>query len=670
MTSKKPLLLLALLPLLSLGGCLAWFEVEDVEIEPWQPTVAVPLIDSEVDIYDLSTGIDTAFINTQTSDLIEFVYQDTLTSSRLGDLVEIPDFSTSGQGQVPLPEFDDISLAVSTALSEILGEVPLEEGAPIPPFSGVSFSQSLPKISSFEEASFASGELEVSIRNNSGAALSFQLQIVDGRGNSARMDFNIAASSSQTRSLSLAGRRFGDQLRYEISNLSSPGSTRGYSSSSNLAFERLVRDMRFDRVTFLNNEEYVFEEDIVLPVDMPDNIELYTVALESGQVGYSLSSNIGIDLNASLTFSSAIQGGSPISQGITLSGGSGSGSIDLSGSETDFTQLDQGFNQLPAIARFVIPGNGQAVTLRQNNTVSYTAGIQDLAFSSLTGYLGPQELALGGDSVGISVFENTLSGAEVELNLVDPTLKFTVDNEYGVPFDFDMAPVYGSKNEGNSLLPIEVSPNPLSVAAGSPGAPSRAEVSVDNLNEIINFRPHSMVYDAGVRLNPDGRSVNAVDAEQRLRVIAESIIPLHGRLNMLSISDPIDADLSNDETLEDIQSLSLNVRIENEFPVELVPQFYFYNADSILMDSVFAGGDDNVFPAASVDSEGVSTGPSVTERTIQVRDSFLDSFTDTKSISLRIRLVTAEGGSRDVKILDSYKIRAQLGAVADVQVNP
>ncbi len=667
-------LLSALLLCVGLQGCLSYFDVEEVEFEPWNPTIAIPLINSDLDINDLTDSLDQSFINTQQDGLVEFIYQDSLESFRIADLVDIPDFSVSESSSFPLPTLDGVTVEDEVAITTIFSdEVPLNDGVPIPAFSGASYGGQLPDIPSFESATIESGNIAITIDNGFGARLSFELFITDiaSGTNLGVASFNIASGDSQTRNINLAGKSFGKSLEMRLANISSPGSGNGFNSSSALGFVFDLSNLQVSEITFVNDSELEYAQSITLPLDMPNDIELYDIAFSEGEIRYFVNTSLGIDLSVSVTLPSSTDGsGNPFTSTFTASNGNGSGSVDIINSRIDFTQGELGFNELPVEAVITIPVTGQAITLRKNNTVRVDADIRNVDFEELTGYLGTQLVDIEGDSLSLGVFENTLDVFEIDLDLVEPRLDFTVSSEYGVPFDFELVNTYADRNDGGARLPIELSPNPIPLEAGSIGNPSSTTVRVNNLNELFNFRPEAVFYEGLARLNPNGKAVNYINKDQRILIDVEAQVPLHGRLTLLSISDPTEVDLSGGESFEELESMELRVAFENGFPVDLTPQFYLYDEAGVLLDSVFTASDNNLFLAAAVGDDGIVTTPTTSDRSITISGTRLDNLLNTKSIVLRLFLQTVEDASKNVKILDSYRIKAQMGALATLKIDP
>lgn len=668
--STKIIALLFCASLFSIQSC-SLLDVDRVEVAPWEPIVAIPLINSDLDIYDLTDSLDVSFINTQSDGLIEFVYQDSIESFRLADLVDIPAFSISEGLSFPLPSLEDVSISADFGVADLLADAPLNSGSPIPPFRNVNFTGQLPEIPVFESAIVESGSISVNIRNTFPARLNFTLVLLDVNSNTAigEARFNIASGGSQRREIDLAGKSIGKKLEFRMDNISSPGSSEAYNPNVELAFDIDLSNLAMREITFINTTELSYSQLVMLPLDMPNEIELYNIALANGKISYAVEASTGIDFITTAVLPSSTADGQILSSTLEVSNGSGAASISLLNSRIDFTTGDQKFNELPIEATITIPVTNNPITLRSNNNIGFEATIEDIDFEEVNAYLGNQQLDLRGDSVAIGVFENTLDGIRSEVELVDPKLEFSVSNEYGIPFDFNFVNTFATRNDGQ-VYPIDLSPNPISMEAGSIANPATGTISVTNLNALFNARPEIIYYDASVIVNPNGKSVNFINKEQRITVNVEAQVPMHGTIELLSISDPTNVDLSSGQSLDELQSMELQVVFENGFPIDVRPQFYLYDEAGVLIDSVFEGGDNNLFMAASVNDEGLVTSPNVSERRISLPEDKLDRLFNTRKIALRLELKTAEDGQKNVKMLDSYRIKGRMGALATLRIDP
>jgi hypothetical protein len=92
---------------LSMFSCIKKEKYEGIGVEPWQPDLAVPVINGTLELKDLAENIDKSQVNVieDQDGLYILVYKDTLESEKAEDLIKIPDQQFSKVYGVPsLPE--------------------------------------------------------------------------------------------------------------------------------------------------------------------------------------------------------------------------------------------------------------------------------------------------------------------------------------------------------------------------------------------------------------------------------------------------------------------------------------------------------------------------------------------------------------------------------------
>jgi hypothetical protein len=401
---------------------------------------------------------------------------------------------------------------------------------------------------------------------------------------------------------------------------------------------------------------------------------MYTVLFKNGTLDINVQTDIQHDVDIIVTIPSLLESGSTFTRTIPLAYGGvipqiGSISVDLSGMPLDLTQGNTTFNEFDIQTTVNVTGNGNPLT----GVESCTA---DLAFSSLefqnaTGYFGQQAVGIDNDSILIKIFENSTSGF---FQLVDPKVRFTVQNSFGFPIEINLANLESIDINSGTTYPLTGYPNPLNVIAPSVMGQSATTVlelnttNTTNINTLITPTPRYFYFEATGTSNPAGNiGANFITDTSTFVVDAELELPLEGYAYGFTFTDTIAFAFS--ENTENIESLMIRLNIDNGFPVELLSQVTLLDSNNVVLFDLLAAPE-NVIESGLIDANG-----RVIQNTIKITDFILDDIEIGQMAEVNSIVVSAVAQSLDgtngtvVKFYDDYTLDVKVGMQVQGKVN-
>ncbi|MFY0642916.1 MAG: hypothetical protein JXR19_00460 [Bacteroidia bacterium] len=404
--------------------------------------------------------------------------------------------------------------------------------------------------------------------------------------------------------------------------------------------------------------------------------ELDSIILKGGTWDLSLNTNLQHNVDVTVTVIGSDLNGNELTSQIQASYG---GNTPTSANESqilnrvilDLTLGNQGHSQLSLLFDVNIQKiNGNPVA--PGEYVNFGMGMQNLAFRYLKGYLPNANLSNGNDSMFIDVFKHNESGS---FTLVDPKISLHFKNSFGTPLRASLLQFAGIHQNGNQ---INLNGYPAQfdfLAASSTGGIYIDSLSLDksnsNLDDYINNKPYSNIYEYGIFTNPLNQNdrVWMLDTSV-LQCDVELDFPLYGTAQNYSLesSAAFEIDSEIDEYVEEVL---MRLHTENAFPVDLNLQVYLEDSVSgLILDSLFHD-DLLVLASSSVDQNGKTE--QVYPKTMDIpfdRDR-LDVLKNANKISYVARFNTLEenGSQSDVKFFEEYELLIQFGIQAKFNIN-
>jgi len=352
----------------------------------------------------------------------------------------------------------------------------------------------------------------------------------------------------------------------QIADLTTNGST---TFSFSTIFNFGIPDMEIDSVlmnisTFLANLSTDLQHDVSIKLDIP-GIKRNNIPLSE-------------------TFNLPYGGENPLIK-----------NIGLSKAFFDLTQSgDKDFSQLLALFEITVTevaGNPVSAT----DEIQFDADFLYNEYEVMYGYLGEIDASPDeADTIDFNIFTNSNStGATTgTFTINDPRVTVIIGNSYGMPIlgKIEQFSTYSEKHGTSNLTGY---PDPLVIPV--PNKNQIGETLTDsftldksnsNLPALINNIPDKLVYSAGVIINPPGTTErNFITYNSKVTFTTDIDIPLHGSADgfVLEQDQPINLDF---EDVEELESVTLRLYIENEFPIDVGIQIYFVDSMDNVLDSL------------------------------------------------------------------------------------
>lgn len=403
-----------------------------------------------------------------------------------------------------------------------------------------------------------------------------------------------------------------------------------------------------------------------LSIDANAGVELHSLELKQGMLAIQVSTTLQHDITLEITFPEFTINGTPITRTLNLTypgsvPHSGAVNVNLQNALADLTLNGTTVNTLEVEIDATITGTGQVITGTENLNVSLN--LSDLEFENATGYFGQQSVAVASDSILIRLFESATTGY---FELTNPKVNFTIENSFGYPIRLNLNDLKTINVATGQEFPLTNYPATLNI--NTPASLGQTAITTLNLNTtntgnlstLISPVPKYFYFEGSAESNPDGPTptLNFIEDDSRLRVKAELDLPLEGLAYGFALKDTVDFNVGTDVDL--IEYIMFRLIVDNGFPVDLVTQIKFMNANHIPLFTVF-GSPETLVESALVDANG-----RVNQRTKKISDIVLEEY----QIGLldQVKFLEIEGVAQTlngtqgqiVKLFDDYTIGVKL----------
>lgn len=409
-----------------------------------------------------------------------------------------------------------------------------------------------------------------------------------------------------------------------------------------------------------------------------NDIDLRRATIQEGTVLLNLNSTFQGTVIATYTIPDATLNGVPLTVTESVPAASeGSPSsisliVDVSGYNLDFTNGDEPFNSLPTLLTVVADPNGEPLSVSAGDGFELTTSFQGLRPSFAEGYFGQQTTDTGSELQEINAF-NIIESGSIDLDEVSVNLKIL--NGLGV----DIRANIQSFNALNSSLATNVGLNHTLI--GSPINLNRAtysgetiyyseyNIDLNNNNSDIDLMleslPDAFETEAELELNPLGNVSNHHDfafSKSTIAGVLDVDIPLCLIAEQLQLADTSDFSMGNEETLDNINSGTLIIQIDNGFPLEGWIDLIAINDE----ESTRTLLNDGHFLSSMTDSENIVSSATFSQISIALDRSDIEWLKSAGQIIIRARFNTSNLNEH-IKIYSNYNI--DLRVIADFNYN-
>ncbi len=281
------------------------------------------------------------------------------------------------------------------------------------------------------------------------------------------------------------------------------------------------------------------------------------------------------------------------------------------------------------------------------------------------------------DTSKLKVYENALSG---HLFFNDPRIYFIFKNEIPVVTFFRLDTLFFHRVDGTAFEHTEDTKYPIN-APTQPNTVDTTSILIDK-NRIPGledlFSPIPQYVSAFITVGNDSIQtpdpLNPVLPQQKISLDVFVDLPLDAHLLDLVMGDTVNFSL--DTNVEQIQSVTLKLILDNEFPVGGISQLTFVDTndnggiDDVIME--LFPGEGWKFEPAITNPNGESTSSVVSFVQIRLTQGQIDTLTrfHASKIIMTTKLNSYQSHTgQDVKIYGWYKLGVKLGIKVDYAGN-
>lgn len=403
-----------------------------------------------------------------------------------------------------------------------------------------------------------------------------------------------------------------------------------------------------------------------IDVTIPNGVELHTVDFESGSLDINVSTTLQHDITLDITFTDLESNSTPIVRTINLAyGGSvpqtGNASVNLANVIGDFTAGGSTVNRLRIDVDATISGTGQPIV--GTETLDLTMNLSNMEFDNVYGYFGQQTLASASDSILVKIFNSASEGV---FSFTNPSVKFVIDNSFGIPITMDFTNIETINTVTNQVVPLTGYPSTLVInTPASIGQSATTSLTLNNTNTtniatVVTQTPKYLSYDVTATSNPAGQvgPLNFVESTSKFVVNAELSLPLEGYAYDFTASDTLP--FSFDANVDNIETVMFRINATNGFPVSFVANAVFVDENYVPLFTL-SNTPEQVVTAAPVNSSGRVTSSinKITDFTITKAKTQL--LNQVKHVIITGTAETTTPQTTVVKFYDNYRILLKLG---------
>ncbi len=479
----------------------------------------------------------------------------------------------------------------------------------------------------------------------------------------------------------VGGNRITSQLKFSITNLSTPGSNGvqvPIDTSDYFELRVFVNSLRASEAWAKFPTQNVVEVTEEVTQNIGDRKFTYVDA-RSGFIHVYVTSSVQEQMYLEYTLVGAYdRNGNPIREYTTVPPALPGQTvtidklIDITGVSIGLTGKDGNkFNTYSqrVVARIDSSGITRHITREDSLNIRYE--IVDVAPNYIKGYAGRDTIAAV-DSVDFS-FLNFFQSGSVDLEQVN--MDITVENGLGVDGQVKINGLTAiSSSNGTRSLQGSVLNQPLVInrAAEFPQlTPAVNSFSINNTNsnikDLLGILPNKLKYDVEVKTNLAGNTGQYRDfayLESALKLSLNANMPLSLIANQLVLQDTIDFNLSNTSTnVSGISDGVINIIVQNKYPIETKLRMILYDENWVQVDTLVS---DAIIGAADLNGSCKAEQPKRTKVPLYVDEARMENVKRARHAIIRAEFSTVNNTSgcngQHLKIYSDYTLGVTLTA--------
>lgn len=616
--------LFALVFILSVAACRP-----DLSLENQRLDISTPLAKTKMSIRDFVPKENYVLDN---QERITLSYSYPLYSASPTEYFTVPDREDSANVSLENIRLSNTALESSITLEQAYPPAAFLDGQKIMlPATSQQNAVTLPVDagSFFESAQLESGKMYMKVTNGFPVEvdyLKFELRNKSDGSVVAIMEFNdILPGTTASDSADMAGVYAEGDMEGEMVEVNTAASGEEVTINKDDAVEIQVRvqDLLAYEATAIFPAQNLIELDRAWDYDF-GGAQLKEMRIKTGSLKLRVKSNINETIFVTYEVPGLINNGDTVTEYFTVPPATASNpfsevkTIPLDGAKVILRgKKGEGWLESNAVhyrltAR--IDSTGELKTISKEDSMKVYMGLIDLVPDYGLGFIGQDTIEIGPESEDIDIFENT-SGA---LNLQDAKFSLSLNNTSGIDAEVKINSLKSKSRDGREIaLNSSVLDENIQIQAASDTsnpAFTSVDLSEENSNtaEFINVLPKSIAYDMEVYLNPGGNDNDFGDwfyDNSLIETNAQIDVPLQIKPEQFTLTDTADVDLSSLLVNEQVKGATLNLIVNNGYPLESRIGLYFLDENDVIQDSLFTN--ENSIAAAELNASNHQSSKSV-----------------------------------------------------------
>ena len=672
-----------------------------------QPNFAIPLVSSTTSLIDLLPE-DIEEMSFDDDNFIRVTYaEDSIAQVSSDSLLVIEDQSPTEEsfvvGEINIESFEtNVSVTLDELVSNLEPSIAndiqqAEQQALAAGFGGKAYFTPIPSQSGgqyveegsdqFENILISEGELSIEVTNNFPIEISsLILELRNNINSSAPIGVfeytNILVDDSQSKSIQLDGTLMYSEIELSIVEFSSIGSgdnpldtTRWVPislSEDNISISVSGNSIVASEGSVKFPEQDGVSETFSIDMEFDDDVRISLIDLSQGNFNHTYESSVNTTIQLDIEIPTLINSlGQPFTQNILIDNtelsGSQSFSVPIDDYSFDFS-LSDSINRLNVNYFSRILGSNNFQDYNKNDQITLMLGMENLDFSLVEGYFGQTTTDIEEDVLDIDV--GVLDEIGEGIFLETPNLRFIVDNSINIPFQINLDMIGYNDNESVSLEgpSIEVSPG-----EAMSGVISVTDFNQDNsfLPQLLAINPSEIIYSGNAITNPVTESnpnpeltnQNSIIPGSGISIGFEMDLPLYLRMDDVKRMDTLALNFGEDIENDFIDSISLKIHTENEFPFDVDLMILFTDSTSgFILDSL----DVELIDAAETDENGRTISANIYDSNVSLSSSQIDALINSNRLLLDITMNSFENETSAVRLYTDYQFNISLGAILEL----
>ena len=398
--------------------------------------------------------------------------------------------------------------------------------------------------------------------------------------------------------------------------------------------------------------------------------EIDSIWLKAGTFATQLSSMIKTGGTLTVTIFDAVKNGNKLVSQIpfTYQGSvpvNEAKYLPLVGYHWDMTKGSQGYNEIRI--NYSLTLNPTTETVNAGDEIQISTSFQGIKFSRFYGYIGKVDLIDTRDTIDLSIFDNSKTG---QFSIDDAIVKIKSGNSFGTEVNAGFTKLEGyTKGSGNYTITNPPNPMPFNFPSinliGKMAYDSAImDKTNSNIPQVINQKPKQIIYEAFIKLNPNGKTIrNFVTDNSQIKLEIEIELPLYGTVKNFVMESEQDTKLEMPEGEDIIENLMIRFAGKNGFPLDLSTQVYFIDSLGVVFDSLFTNLSYKFLEAAQVGTDGKVTTPTSKTTDIMFDKDRAKRLDRLRKMKLRAEVATLNNGGTypSVKLYANYVLGIKIG---------